>query len=51
VTPDPSYSYDYQPEEEAPEPSPSLLGSWLLLVIMALVVIGGLVMLAMRSAG
>lgn len=51
MTPEPSYGYDYQPEEETPEPPASLLGSWLLLVVMALVVILGLVMLAMRTAG
>jgi hypothetical protein len=33
------------------EPGGSMLGSWLLLIIMALVVVVGLLMLAMASAG
>lgn len=51
MTQDPMYAYDLEQEEAAPKPRESLLGSWLLLVIMALVVILGLAMLAMRSAG
>jgi hypothetical protein len=53
VTPDPVNGFEPEPDpQDAALPSTgSLLASWLLLVVMALVVIVGLLMLAMRSAG
>ncbi len=51
MTPDPTPGSEPEPQEAALEQSGPLLASWLLLLVLALVVIIGLLMLAMRSAG
>ena len=51
MTPYPANRAGSEPQDATLESTASPLASWLLLVVMALVVVIGLLMLAMRSAG